>query len=132
MILDFKLLPVAVAYMAGVLLLPGVLAWLVLLASLFVAGCLFPARPVAAATSVTGLTLVPCALLLAFTEVSWFTSGWHRYYPVKLELEPATLFGVGDLLVRAFTTWGWAVVAAYMGAATVLRRKLQAARLAGR
>ena len=121
------LLLVAMAYVAGLLFVPGLYGWLVLLVSMFVAGCLFPDRPVASATTVTALSLVPCALVLVVTGASWFTSGWHGYYPLRLDLSPTALLVAGDLVVSVIYTWGWAVVAAYMGAGAVLRWRIRAA-----
>ncbi len=122
-----RLLPVAVAVAAGLLFVPGSWAWLVLLVSMFVAGCLIPDRPVAVSTAMTALGLFPCALLLAITGASWITSGWHGIYPLRLDSWPGALFVAGDLTVRVIVTWGWAVFAAYMGAGIALRRRLRAA-----
>ncbi len=127
MILDARLLPVAVAFVAGVLFVPGLYVWLALLVPMFVAGCLYSDRPVAAATTLMALGYLPCALLLAVLGVSWFTNGWFGYLPLRFNLSPATLLLVGDLVVELFYTWGWAVVAAYMGAGVILRRRIRAA-----
>ncbi len=130
MLRDARPLLVAAVYVAGVALAPGLFALLVLLASLFVAGCLFPERPVAAATMVTVLGLLPCAVLLAFLGFSGFAGSWYSAYPVEFELALISPWAIGDLIVRAFATWGWAVVAAYMGAGVVFRVRIRRARRA--
>ncbi len=127
MVRGFRLLPVGVAVVVGVLVVPGPFDFFVLLALLFVAGCLSPDRPVAAATAISAVFLLPCSVLLAVAGASWIIGGWHGTYPLRFEFAPATGLVVGDLVVQLFYTWGWAVVAAYMGAGTVLRRRIRAA-----
>ena len=123
----YRLVPVGLAVVVAVLVVPGPFDFLVLLVLMFVAGCLSADRPVAAATAITAVILLPCSVLLAVVGASWFARDWHGYYPLRFDVAPVTLYAAGDLIVGIFTVWGWAVVAAYMGAGIVLRRRIRAA-----
>ena len=128
----YRLLPVAVAVAISVLVLPQLLVLPVLLALMFVAGCLLPDRPVAVASAMAAVFLLPCAVVLAVIGASWFPGGWQVFYPLRFgyplrfTASPAMLLAVGDLVVQVIYAWGWAVVAAYMGAGTALRLRNRA------
>ena len=126
MVQGYRLAPVGVAVVVGVLVVPAPFDFLVLLGLMFVAGCLSPDRPVAAATAITAVILLPGSVLLAVVGASWFVRDWHGYYPLRFDVAPVTLLVAGDLIVAIFSLWGWAVVAAYMGGGTVLRLRIRA------
>ena len=129
----YRLLPVGVAVVVSVLVLPQPFVFPVLLALMFVAGCLSPDRPVAAATAMAAVFLFPCSIVLAVIGASWFPGGWQVFYPLRFgyplrfAASSAMLLTVGDLVVQILYAWGWAVGAAYMGAGTVLRLRIRAA-----
>ena len=122
-----------VVVVVSLLVLPQPYVFPVLLAVMFVAGWLSPDHPVAAATAVAAVFLLPCSVILALIGASWFPSGWEAFYPVRFgypirfEPFPATWTMVGDLVVGILYTWGWAVGASYMGAGIALRLRNRAA-----
>ena len=121
------LLLVAVAAVAGLVLLPESLGIWILLVLMFVAGWLSPEHPVATATALAGLCFVPGFVLLVLNADSWFTHYWHGYNPLSFDLVPALLLVAVDLVVNVLVSWGWMVFAAYMGAGIALRLRIRAA-----
>ena len=133
MALRYRLLPVGIAVVVTLLVLPQSYMFPSLLLLMFAAGCLAPDRPVAAATATASVFLLPCSIVLGVIGTSWFPGGWQVFYPTTLgyplrfPTSTATYAMVGDLVVQILYTWGWAVGAAYMGAGIALRLRKRAA-----
>ena len=122
-----KLLLVAMAAVAGIVLLPAWLGGLIVLGSVFVASWLFPEHPVAVATVVIGLGLLPGFVILFVSADSWFTYYWDGFNLISFDWAPAFLLVAADLVVNLLVCWGWMVFVAYMGAGIALRLRLRAA-----
>ena len=122
------LLLVAIAAVAGVVLLPEWVGVLILPVTVFAAGWLFPEHPVGTATAVTAFTILPGVVTLLLRADSWFTHYWDGYNLLSFDLVPAFLLVAVDFAVNILVAWGWLVFAGYMGAGIALRlRKLAAA-----
>ena len=115
------LLLVALAALAGIVLLPEWLGILILLVLVFVAAWLFPEHPVITATALAALTLLPGIVLLIMNADSWFTHYWDGYNLLSFDLVPAFLLVAMDFFVNILVAWGWMVFVAYMGAGIALR-----------
>lgn len=122
-----KLLLVAVAAAAGILVLPAWLGGLIVLGSVCGASWLFAEHPVAVATVVTGLGLLPGLVVLFVRADSWLTHYWDGFNPLSFDWAPAFLLVAADLVVNLVVCWGWMAFVAYMGAGMALRRRLRAA-----
>ena len=121
------LIPVVLAVVAGILLLPAWVGGLIVLGLVFVASWLFPEHPVAVANVVTGLGLLPGLVVLFVKANSWFTHYWGGFNPLSFDWTPAFLLVAADLVVNLVVCWGWMVFVAYMSAGIALRRRLRAA-----
>ena len=115
------LLLVALATLAGIVLLPEWLGILILPVMVFLAAWLFPEHPVITATALTALTVLPGIVLLIVNADSWFTHYWDGYNLLSFDLVPAFLLVATDFFVNILVAWGWMVFVAYMGAGTALR-----------
>lgn len=98
-----------------------------MLGSVFGASWLFPEHPVAVATVVTGLGLLPGFVVLFVSADAWFAHYWGGFNPLSFDWAPAFLLVAADLVVNLVVCWGWMVFVAYMGAGMALRRRLRAA-----
>ena len=114
-----------VAAAVGSVLLPEWSWILILLALMFVVGWLSPEHPVAAATVLTGVMVLPCVVVLDARAAFWFTG--YGYNLRSFDLVPAYLLVVADFAVNIVVTWGWMVFSAYMGAGIALRLRKRAA-----
>ena len=121
------LLLVAIAAVAGVVLLPEWVGFLILPVTVLAAGWLFPEHPVVTATAVAAFTILPGVVMLLLRADSWFTHYWDGYNLLSFDLAPAFLLVAVDFAVNILVAWGWLVFAGYMGAGIALRLRKRAA-----